>query len=151
METNKQLFTASGQTYSEVYGMQGAEIKEQVGKEQVMRLTMNFIRKFPHSVTGLRLKKSRARMMLEALRGYRAEKGNIKVKINCFIVPEDADGLLGNFHFFYRGTEILQWCPYNDNVWEMNAGDFEGTSSTRRQRTMARESIEEFAKVVLTL
>jgi hypothetical protein len=140
--------------FSNVYGTKREDIADMVGEAKAQALAWEYFMKFPHEAKGITLRKSRARMMVETLIGYRAERGNIEVKLaNITEVNGEPTppGTRGDYHFLYRGTEILRWAPSTNTIRETDAKEYEGTASTRNQRKMAREAIDEFRRKVLGL
>jgi hypothetical protein len=139
------LITDSGKAYvSEVYGTSREEIVEMVGGEEAARkLTMRFLRQYPKVVEfiGNRLKKQRARMMVEAMQKHNGaiNRGNVGIRISekWFI-------------FSYRDTDIMTWDtePDEGDGTKDVVGEYDNSQSTRNQRRVAREAIEEFKKVV---
>lgn len=124
---------------SQIYGTKKEEIGELVSHDQLVRLTLNFVKTYPDLYIG-NLRKVKARYMLEALRHGAYEGGNHL--ITCY----------GNiFHFFYRGTVIYKWDAVNNQGGEVDAGEYEGTASTRNQRKEIKSAIENFASVILKL
>jgi hypothetical protein len=138
--------------FSEVYGMQRADFVEEYGERGVQMMTMQFLQKYPVVAGYARLKKSRARMMVEAMKaesfkvnGSWVENGNIKVYLTT----------TGKYLFYYRGTVIMTWNPFatseDSELHTVDAGEFEHTHSTIYQRRMVKQAVEEFKKVVLCL
>jgi hypothetical protein len=128
--------------FSEVYGVTRESYVSIYGERGVQVLTMQFLRKFPKIAHVAKLRKSRSRLMVDALQD-KVTKGNQEVRMG------------GNFFVFaYRGTDILKWVwdtTEGDGISDMDAGQYEETPSTHNQRKMAREAIEEFRSVVLCL
>lgn len=84
------------------------------------------------------LRKSRARLMREAVRHDEANKGFLKIKYGE-----------GIFDFYFRGTHIMQWNIILESILEINAGEFEETTGTFYQRKMLHYAIKEYADVML--
>lgn len=142
------------QNFSEIYGVRREDVVDMVGEDKAQELAWSYVLKFPEVAKFAKLRKSRARMMVETLIGLRAERGNLEVKLTYVVAIDGVPtppGTRGNYHFYYRGTEILQWVPTTNVIHETDAKEYEGTASTRNQRKMAREAIEEFRRVVLSL
>ena len=87
------------------------------------------------------LRKSRSRMIWNAICLGRAEKGNISVRVD--------NNDPGVVVFSYRGTDILAWNRDTGDIVDIHAGIYDQTPSTRNQRKMARQAIEEFRRVVM--
>jgi hypothetical protein len=83
-----------------------------------------------------KVRKSKTKMMIEAVEVGVAEKGNHKITF-------EAD----TFTFWYRGTPIYTWnakARFGENLY---AGGFEETASTRNQRKTIWEAIVEFEQL----
>lgn len=102
----------------------------------------NQIQAFPGLLHYVRLRKSRARLIAEAVKSMNTlhSKGNFSV----LYVP-NAEAFL----FRHRETFVMTWNPVTDTMKDVDAGVYEHTSSTRNQRRLIREAIEEFNKAVL--
>jgi hypothetical protein len=99
----------------------------------------------PSFISYNRLRKSRARMMVEAMQnvGF-AEQGNIGLDF------ENDEAGNNVFIFFYRGTRIAKWYPLT-NVYAIIPCAFDDTSATMNQRKMVKEAIEEFNSAVFSV
>lgn len=82
-------------------------------------------------------RKLKARMMYESLIPGESTRGNHRITY---------DGAL--FLYFYRGTLIYGWNAERDEEIEYDAGDFEGTVSTRNQRKEIQQAIADFRDVM---
>lgn len=87
---------------------------------------------------GLKLRKSRTRMMLHAYQHGSAEKGNQLVEYTE-----------GAFTFYYRGTPIMGYSTVTGNITDINAVGYEDTPSTFNQRKQLVEAVKEFKNAVL--
>lgn len=129
--------------FGKVYGRTPEEIAEavsDVSPEERRRAVWKTIKTFPGFLGYNRLRKSRARMMAEAVKEDRVEKGNVGVRI--------ANSDPNVFFFSYRGTDIMCWHVLRNEITDVHAGAFNDTPSTRNQRKMVREAVEEFNKAV---
>jgi transcription antitermination factor NusG len=118
------------------------ELKVMGRMMEIRQAQWNQIRKFPGILSFVRLRKSRARMMADAVRlGAKQEKGNFAVRM--------ANSDSSVFMFSYRETDIVAWNPGNERMVDIDAGEFEHTSSTRNQRKLIREAIGEFRRTVI--
>jgi len=129
------------ETYGSSYNDPHRELAERMFAGTERKTTVEYLKRFPALLPFLPLRKSRSRMMVEAIRFGMCERGNHKVRL----APEDPN----TFIFSYRGTDILLWDTKQDVVKDIHAGSqYEHTPSTRNQRKMAREAIDEFRRVV---
>jgi len=126
------------------YSLIALKVMGQLASEEskARQLKWDYVKRFPGFLGYNRLRKSRARMMVEAVRppGF-TEKGNVGIDF------EKDEGGADVFIFFYRGTRIAKWYPV-ENVYTDIPCPFDDTPSTRNQRKMAREAVEEFNKAV---
>lgn len=76
--------------------------------------------------------------MIGALQSKQVVKGNLSIRFSN-----------NTFTFNYRGTDIMQWNMSFDTISEVFCGSHETSPSTRNQRKMAREAIEEFKERLL--
>ena len=146
--TNRQLekmnnfgktYGMSGKPLSQVFGIQGDDVKSVLGAEGHRRLVLNMLRQFPGMYTpGLR--KVKAKYMLEALRNGASDNGNLLV--TCY---EHV------FQFHYRGTVIYKWDAVRNEQSEVFAGKYEGTASTHNQRKEIKKAIGNFLEAVESL
>lgn len=93
------------------------------------------------------LRKVRARMMAEAYNNahgrsddqFASKRGNNVIYYNktafCYF-------------FLYRGTMIAKWNVLTNEYSDIPCEEYEGTASTRNQRNMVKQAIEEFNREV---
>lgn len=128
--------------FSEVYGSEDNRdnLIEEVGKANVIKMTLDFLAQFPAVTQNIKFRKERSRMMLRALTRKVAERRNNQIVY---------DG--SSFNFLHKGTLILTWDVTKDEVSDVEAGQYNDAPSTIYQRTLAREAIHEFRKMVLNV
>jgi hypothetical protein len=144
IQMHEELTTTKNQLdlwISKVY--EGEEVEDWTHQKEIVLSNIMLLRKFPFETYGIKLRKARARMMLEAIRLGSKTSGNIEVHFDS-----------SYFEFSYRGTPIVKWeLAFNDEdgVFDIDTGLFEGTPSTYNQRKVARQAIEEFRNAVIQL
>ena len=136
--TKDQLELYKRMKFERLYGL-NSEVQQN-------KVTIDLLRKYPGLLTFSRLKKSRSRMIADAILFGEVVKGNLSVRCRKLSVKgESADVII----FSYRGTDILAWHLDKDAVVDVHAGRYEDTMSTFNQRKEARKAIDEFRREVL--
>lgn len=127
--------------FSQVYGIRREEVLAGLDKDSARKLTVQFIHKFPSTIYLIGLRKLRARHMYQAMTAENGifEKGNHKIVYKDYV-----------FVYMYRGTAIYMWHMYED-VEKPIESEYDQTASTKNQRKVIKQSIQEFREAVIKL
>lgn len=126
-----------------------AKMMDETNKERLLK--WEYVKTYPGFLGYNRIQKSRARLMAETVQTAQTkssrQKGNLIIEFDIDARPA-SEGGEDSFLFYYRETLIAVWFPVRNVFEEPHCGAYEDTPSTRNQRKVAREAVEEFDRAV---